>query len=1013
MTRIFVHCKIQDLGTLDMRYNPKWAGAGGIEAMWDDLRRYDTEHPDPSLADSKRFHSFPEKPSADAFAAALSGFESRGNVVVMTASLDYVYKLGNPALSGPLYRLDMRPLKLDPGCRLTRRFGPDRFFEILIPSPTAYGAPYAKMEGASDLIIDWITQGQHSLVGREWRAFYTQDSGYKKPTKEYRLGPEPKAVQKDRVHFFAETGHDFRRAPNNNCVFVDVDETVDHRTEFSVSQMLDWLLQVEKNTEQPHLKLFSRIQLGLTKTIPALTFSPDQLIHRDKDIESETGNVMNDGIGLMSPGVARRVRDVLGLSEIPSAIQGRLGSAKGMWIRDVEESDENAIWIETYPSQRKWVCDFGAHTDSSGGDPLQRTLEVKAVSSELKSSRLNLQFLPVLEDRAIDKPAMRATIGKRLTDDLEKEFEAQDNAFSSPIHFKHWLAQNFSTRKRRVDRGHVSMLASLPESKEEIMNMLLDGGFDPRKQKFIRDIAYNLQKAKCEDLQAKMCIKVGRSAYIYMCVDFTGTLKEGEVHLGFSTKFHAEAEDRSYTLLADCDVLVARSPAHFASDVQKVRAVFCPALHSLKDVIIFSSKGNVPLADKLSGGDYDGDLAWVCWDADIVNNFQNAEVPKPPDLSGYLVKDKTTFRELAVRNTLTSQFGSSNHSARDWEALENGIYSMINKSFRFAMLPSYLGICTNFKEKICYQNNSVSNHDAVILSSLVGNLVDQSKQGIIFTEKTWMRMRRDYFGTKPPQDPAYKFDDYNFGNMPDSALHVIDFLKFRIGKPATGRHLKALDQKMRQVVSRAPKPRGAMTSSPPEEIEAHYFDPDLAKLHNDLVKDCEKSMTAKNILESLSSAIDAVFKEWEIHMAGNNKNPDTYSARMSKVYHAYQAITLKSLGCKINPFTAFVLGDPWIGDPDEDSQFALLKASVTFKKFYKKGNFVFNMAGRQLATLKAKASNKGGVGGHLMTVVPSMYAAMNTDQKFIKQYLARNEMGTGWVEDEEMGEGQGGEYEDY
>ena len=37
----------------------------------------------------------------------------------------------------PLYLVKLKPLSLDMGCRLTRRFGPDRFFEILIPSPTS------------------------------------------------------------------------------------------------------------------------------------------------------------------------------------------------------------------------------------------------------------------------------------------------------------------------------------------------------------------------------------------------------------------------------------------------------------------------------------------------------------------------------------------------------------------------------------------------------------------------------------------------------------------------------------------------------------------------------------------------------------------------------------------------------------------------------------------------------------------------------------------------------------
>jgi len=62
---------------------------------------------------------------------------------------------------------------------------------------------------------------------------------------------------------------------------------------------------------------------------------------------------------------------MLGLPATTCAVQARIGSAKGMWIaahgerdRDIEED-----WIEVYPSQRKWACNWA--------DEDHRTLEVK------------------------------------------------------------------------------------------------------------------------------------------------------------------------------------------------------------------------------------------------------------------------------------------------------------------------------------------------------------------------------------------------------------------------------------------------------------------------------------------------------------------------------------------------------------------------------------------------------------------------------------------------------------
>ncbi|GAB1319864.1 RNA-dependent RNA polymerase [Madurella fahalii] len=943
ITRICLHCNV-DLDDGSLSYNPAWATAD-IADLWRSLTNLDVF----------RGKSFPERPSTEVFAAALTSFECRGNTVVLSAALEF-----NPDRTGPIFLVDMKPLRFDEGCRLTRRFGPDRFFEILIPSPTAMNAPHiVKERGGAEQIIKWLTESPHSLVGRQWRAFYTKDAGYRKPVRELRLGPDAKAMFKDRVHFFAENGHNFRPMSSKKRLVVPPDDTIHQRTEFSVSQMLDWLLQLKKNESQSHLKLFSRIQLGLSKTFPAVTFEPEQIRHHLEDILSPIGKVMNDGIGRMSRSVAKKIRDTLGLSDIPSAIQGRMGSAKGMWLMDVTDTGD-ADWIETYPSQRKWDCDFAS-------DPYHRTLEIRSISSELKSAGLNLQFLPVLEARARDPLLMRRAIGDRLVKDLEKHFESQKSAFKSPLHLRQWVAENTNNRSERVKHGHVPFLGGLPDNKGEILSLLLNSGFDLRKQKYGKEIVWELQKLRCDVLKTKMNIKVGRSAYIYMVVDFWGVLEENEVHVGFSSKFRDESDDTSYTLLADCDVLVARSPAHFVSDVQKVRAVFKSELHALKDVIVFSSKGNVPLADKLSGGDYDGDMAWVCWDPDIVNSFINADVPTEPDLSAYMDKDKTTFGEL-VRST-----GRTGARARD-----EAVYDMISKSFWFAMQPNYLGICTNYKERLCYHNNSVSDNDAVILSSLVGKLVDQSKQGIIFDKARWERLQKELLGGRYLNDPAYKGDIWTGKGEP---RHIIDYLKFSVAKPAIDRELEAFHRAMQADRDR---------SAGGDEEAAQWWDPDLAFYFEAFKSLTNESRTYRAVLEALTNSISNVEQEWKRCMS--NRNPGlTYPEKVKQVYDKWCDIKPRDIGRggsnKLNLNTAAFLEQPYLASREGTSYWALLKASTAFKIYYKTSpKFVWQMAGRQLAFIKAQMTS--GEQAPLL-ITPLMYAASTPDGKFVKQYIAR------------------------
>ena len=384
---------------------------------------------------------------------------------------------------------------------------------------------------------------------------------------------------------------------------------------------------------------------------------------------------MNDGIGRMSSSLARKISESMGLLDVPAGFQGRIGSAKGVWIRDKSDlAAHQEDWIETYPSQRKWKCDFL--------DPDQRTFEVRSEVRELTPANLNLQFLPIFQDRAIDAELMKTRIGAILADGLQKELETQRLAMSSPIQFRQWLHENGSVSRRagRLRNFEVPFLAGLPRSMDEQMGFLLDGGFDPRKQKFLQEMAWTLRKDKCEELKKRLNIKVGRSTYAYMVVDFYGVLEEDEIHLGFSSRFRDEQSGFSETFLHGFDVLVARSPAHYVSDIQRVKAVFKPELGYLKDVVVFPIKGDVALADKLSGGDYDGDMAWVCWDPDIVNNFQNADVPKAPDLfdMGFMTKRTDKYEDLQ-------------HAGYKGSALTA---EFLARSFRFNAEQAFLGMCT-------------------------------------------------------------------------------------------------------------------------------------------------------------------------------------------------------------------------------------------------------------------------------------------------------------------------------
>jgi len=678
---------------------------------------------------------------------------------------------------------------------------------------------------------------------------------------------------------------------------------------------------------------------------------------------------MNDGIARMSTGLARQIRDMLGLEDTPAGYQGRFGSAKGFWIRDTEDRSDD-IWIETFPSQRKWECDYE--------EEYHRTFEVLKEAKELRSATLNLQLLPILEDRAINAASMKAEIGRFMKESLEAEMKSQKDAMTDAAQFRLWVYENAAPQRRqdRVRSGCIPWLAGLPTSREDQMELLLSHGFDPMKLEYLRKIAFDIRKAKCDELQTKLNVKVGRSTYAYMTVDFLGVLEEGEVHMGFSSKFTDESSGFSETFLHGMDLLVARTPAHYPSDIQRVKAVFKPELGSLKDVIVFPIKGNIPLADKLSGGDYDGDIAWVCWEPAIVENFRNAEMPEIPDLfaEGVLEKRKDTYKALA--GDVTTEF--------------------IDQAFRFNMEQSLLGNCTNYKEKLCYSRQSVSDEHAIYLSTLISHLVDRAKQGIIFSEETWNKLRRDRFNSlqgraektwnklqrdrfnkrrrakvEPPV-PQYKKQNWELSEPP---THIIDYVKFVVGKPTVENELKELNRYL-----------GQADQDDKDLVKFYEYFEKLKRPSEHRKKDEQqlgriKKNTWETILDELKKSIDAVVKEWSVSM----QTTSNFEAKVLRIHEMWQSImpTEKVASNSVRSLCESGLASVGL------SQWDLLKASYCFKMHYKK-SFSWYITGYQLAYLKSTVVS-GGKAAPPILLTPEMYAGAKPDAKFIRAVAARNE----------------------
>lgn len=680
-----------------------------------------------------------------------------------------------------------------------------------------------------------------------------------------------------------------------------------------------------------------------------MVLEESQIYEKSQDILSPLGEVMNDGVGRISPSLMRRIRDVVGLQSIPSAIQGRLGSAKGMWMTDTTDLGRGD-WIETYPKQRKWNCDRS--------EQAHRILEIRSYSMSLVSASLNKQFLPILEDRAKDVTALRQTFVNNLTTRSSEETKSLKEALQHPELFRKWVRGLNPRDSFRISPQGMPFLASLPESTEDIMSFLVDGGFEPMRLKFLQDIVFQAQKRRGDDLKDELHIKIPKSTYAYMLVDFQGVLEPDEVHLCFSSKFENGTDELSD--LDNMDVLVGRCPAHLPSDIQKVRAVFKPELRHIRDVIVFSSKDDVSLAAKLSGGDYDGDKAWVCWLPELVENFKNSDVPDKPDFSPYIGKDTDTLGDLR------KLYGETGY-----------IDAMMAKAIWFNLMPKFLGPCTSFKEKLAYHLNSLSDERVVKLSWLLSELTDQPKQGILFGRDEWKRFRDDVVGTRRQlPTPLYKASDGS-RSMGPGAQHIIDFLSYT-AKSVIDAALEDLYKFMLQ----------SNASTTDEDITG-YWD------HFAEVCDQRHPEWLAAVRQNLRSDLEACRREWS-----SSVRLDDYRGSVGQVYRAWGDIKPR-----VPPQVSGGSDASWFLRPGgvvhpELSQWELVKASLAFKLYSGRGRFVWQMAGRQLQAVKALSTRSSGFGNAPVVVVPNMYAALKPDNTYIKRLMASEEEDEGMCSSE-------------
>ncbi|SPO25440.1 uncharacterized protein UTRI_03140_B [Ustilago trichophora] len=534
-----------------------------------------------------------------------------------------------------LFSVQLLPPKLGGSCRFSRRFGSQSILRLKMDIAMARDARrfavHPKTREVQQEISDFFSQTVH-IMGRKYRPF----------------------ICKDETIFYLWVGSppNCPDQPDFDCIW----DFINHHAPFA------------QNGRSQLGKFIQRILLGLSTSVPAsviddIAYEPD--IFGDPDAATGKKMEMTDGAASVSLAVARDIAQNLGYDSIPSAFQGRIAGSKGVWY--IDPAAERALpgeqakrWIKIRDSQKKIHYPEGQDLDLS-----QLVIDLLGPSRLFAPSTLSKQIILVLQSNGVPigtfADMQRAELQKvadeisnwegpdasvcmRLATVVERLCKVESlrakRSTESAEHRAQGMESQIGKNSADSDRAlgdddreiffgqdgrHI--WNGKPLSKHECAYEMLLSGFHPKSCPYLAELLVDIADLAMKRVIKRFAIPVARSAEAMVIPDPTGTLEEGEIQFRFSGDAVLDPDTRlRLRHVPEGEVLVTRHPCLLPTDIRKVRAVVRPELSLYQDVIVFSTKGQRPLASLLSGGDYDGDLIRVFWEPKLVEPFENSDV---------------------------------------------------------------------------------------------------------------------------------------------------------------------------------------------------------------------------------------------------------------------------------------------------------------------------------------------------------------------------------------------------
>ncbi|KAI0348335.1 hypothetical protein BDW22DRAFT_1350519 [Trametopsis cervina] len=585
---------------------------------------------------------------------------------------------------------------------------------------------------------------------------------------------------KDLKVYLLETDDNYEREP------VPAQGDLYRRT---FQDFIEWQNPMALNRNQPIAKWTTRFDLGLSTSIPALRFDPDAITIEEDICAPHSGSkvppekVFTDGCGFMNRAALVAIAKNLGYADVPTAVQGRIFGAKGLWALhpyDLTEAVKPRIWIR--PSQIKVkLVDNISSLELHKVHAAHFIFDLVAPSQISLGTRLNRLTVVNLAHGGVPKKAfvdlMKASLDREVTPLTQWQGEGAMQVL--------WYAVNQTTRvsstrlqqfvsgaqralghsrKRNAEDDIIDnsdtesggspgsiLTKSLASGKplsiaEGVLNLLL-AGFNPTEEQFLYEELRLVVNGVVSESIKRCHILVPESADAFIIPDPYNVLQQDEIHFIASKDLRDRIEYSKPTII-EGDVLLYRNPSRLPSDVRKVKAVDCPALSRYRDVIVLPTKGPCSMASLLAGGDYDGDVAICIWNRQIVDAFNNSPVERMQD--GFIEEYFEPESDIELVSSVADEIRSSPTHAQ----------TILQRRLLSGITDSKVGIYSNFHENLVYARG-YDHEETLRVAHMFNILLDARKSGHVVKDTVYKEDKIRYDRDHPPCMAEGDFADEN------------------------------------------------------------------------------------------------------------------------------------------------------------------------------------------------------------------------------------------------------------